>query len=135
MADNKISIDKPVSSKEGGALAKLWRKILTENNYLPVLDLLVAKYIRENDVTSGRVENAKRKTKSSLIANITSSDMTIKTLLDLMFNFLKVPLVTITITIKHRTGQETHHSISIASKEYTDTETSESAKHKKDDHD
>jgi len=122
MAGDKLSFDKPVSNKEGGALAKLWRKILNENNYMPVLDILVNRYTRDNDVTDGRVESSKRKTKSSLLINITSSDMTIKTLLDLLFNFLRVPLVTITISITHRNGDVTHHSVMIDGNDYNNDE-------------
>lgn len=88
-----------VSRSEGGTLAKLWRKVLEENNYLPAIPFLVNRYIRTSNEMSNRVADVKRKTKSTLIANITASDMTFKTFTDLLFNFLKVKRVEIIVKV------------------------------------
>jgi hypothetical protein len=102
-----------VSRSEGGTLAKLWRKILEENNYLPAIPFLVNRYIRTTNEMSNRVTDVKRKTKSTLIANITATDMTFKTFTDLLFNFLRVKRIEITVKVTLPNDTVREHSITV----------------------
>jgi len=111
MADVKIT--QPIATKESGVLAGLWRNILRDNNYIPALDYLVTKYVAKTDKMNGRVQNVKRKTKSSIIKNITDSEMSIKTFIDLLFNFLNVKKIDISIKLTFPNGNETIHSIAV----------------------
>ena len=111
MADVKIT--QPIATKESGILAGLWRNILRDNNYIPALDYLVTKYVAKTDKMNGRVQNIKRKTKSSIIKNITDSEMSIKTFIDLLFNFLNVKKIDISIKLTFPNGNETIHSIAV----------------------
>lgn len=115
MADYKL--DKPVSKNESGILAKLWRKILIDNNFLPALDLLVKRYIERNDILAGRVTNFKKKNKSTITTNITAPEMTFKTFLDLVFNLLRAKRLDISIKVTFHSGKETVHSVSITNDE------------------
>ncbi len=115
---SKIEFDPNLSSKEGGALAALWRAVLKENNFFYMIDLLVNRYVRKTDAMEGRSKVVKRKTRSSLITNITATEMTFKTFLDLLFNFLAVKKVTITIMLTHHNNDESVHTISINNNDY-----------------
>lgn len=118
-------LDKPVSNNESGVLAKLWRKIITENNYLPALDLLVRRYMEENDIAAGRIKNVKRKTKTTVVSNITATEMTFKTFLDLVFNLLKAKRLDISIKVTLHSGKESIHSISIQNVDISKVDKSE----------
>ena len=61
--------DKSVSNNESGVLAKLWRKIISENNLLPQIGMLINKYLDE-DETNQRVQAYKKKNRSTLTENI-----------------------------------------------------------------
>lgn len=111
MSDYKL--DKPVSSNESGVLAKLWRKILKENNFMPALDLLVKRYLDTNDILKGRNKNHKNKTRSTIIANIAATEMTFKTFLDLVFNLLRAKRLDISIKVTMQSGKTSTHSISL----------------------
>lgn len=115
---SKIEFDDNVSSKEGGALTALWRAILKENNFIYAIDVMVNKYVRKTDMLQGRSIHVKRKTRSSLINNITAGEMTFKTFLDLLFNFLAVRKVTITIMLTHANNDESIHTIAINNNDY-----------------
>ncbi len=122
---SKIEFDPNISSKEGGALTALWRAVLKENNFFYMIDLLVNRYVRKTDTMDGRSTVIKRKTRSSLINNITATEMTFKTFLDLLFNFLAVKKVTITIMLTHANNDESVHSIAINNNDYIISEEEE----------
>jgi len=109
----EVKIDSPLSKKEGGVLAGLWRKIIHDIGYDRHLDYLVSRYIAKTDKMSGRVQNVRRKTKSSLIKNISSSEMTFKTFLDLLFNYIGVRKVDISIKLSFYNGEERITSMSV----------------------
>lgn len=111
MSDFKF--DKPIDNNESGILAKFWRKIVLENNYEPSLGLLVKRYIDTNDFLAGRIENHRKKTKSTIMSNICASGMTFKTFLDLVFNLLRAKKLDISIKLTMASGRESIHSLSI----------------------
>ena len=98
---------KPISTKEGGILAALFRKIVTENNLTPSLDYLIARYVD----TSSSSKNIKRKNRSSLIKYITSDDMSWKTFLSLVFDFLGVVKIQFTVKLTFRNKHESIHTM------------------------
>jgi len=89
----------PVSSNEGGILAGLWRSVISDHKYTSRLPRLVERYItiRENN---DKLPGAK-KTKSTLVADITSGSMTWSVLANLLFNLLGVRSVTLYVGIKY----------------------------------
>lgn len=107
-----LKFDKQISNNESGVLAKLWRKILIENNLENALPLLINMYIKNNDETDGRSLTVKKKNKSTLTSNITATDMTFKTFLDLVFRLLKVTKIDISVKLTFSNGRETTHSVS-----------------------
>lgn len=109
----EVKIDSPLSKKEGGVLAGLWRKIIKDIGYDRHLDYLVSRYVAKTDKMNGRVQNVRRKTKSSLIKNITSSEMTFKTFLDLLFNYIGVKKIDISIKLTFNNGSESVHSMAV----------------------
>ena len=109
-----INVDaKPVATNESGVLAGLWRKILHENGLVNNIDYLVNKYVsRVKGVSSSKTE--KFKSRSTIVADITARDMTIKTFLYLIFNFLQARNVVITIDITFPNGETRTHSLPIS---------------------
>ena len=105
-----IKFNKPIDNNESGVLTALWRNIILQNELLPAMDYLIQKYLNSNKVV---VDSIKRKTKSTLIANITSTGMTFKTFLDLIFNFLKAKNLTISVKLTFANGDETVHTINV----------------------
>ena len=103
----------PVSNKEGGILASIWRQIIKQLNLMPALDYLVARYISKSKRLENKIPSMKRKTKSTLIKNITTTDMTWKVFLDLVFNLLEVKRIRLDITLTHANGEETRTSVKI----------------------
>ena len=106
-----IDFDKldPPAKTSSGVLSLLWRKICLEHK--DYLDVLVDRYVVDNDIAAGRVKNIKRKTKSTIISNVTATEMTFKTFIDLVFNFLKCKKLTISIKLTYQSGRESLHSI------------------------
>jgi hypothetical protein len=109
--DNRIKLTDINNRTEGSVLATLWRNVLKETNMLPALDYFVDRYVNNTKGMESRVKAVKRKTKSTMMKNVTTNDMTWKTFLDLMFNFLKVKKITITIKLTHANGDDTIHSV------------------------
>ena len=81
------------------------------------LEFMITKYVSKNDKTGNRVQAVKRKTKSSLEKNIYADEMTWKTFIDLLFNFLNVVKIDISIKLTHANGQETIHSVKVNNSE------------------
>lgn len=111
--DNRIKLSDINNRTEGSVLATLWRNVLTETNMLPALDYFVDRYVNNSKGMESRVKAVKRKTKSTMMKNVTANDMTWKTFLDLMFNFLKVKRIIISIKLTHAGGNETIHSVTV----------------------
>lgn len=105
--DNKIKSSQS-SNVEGAVLSNLWKKVLAETNLVNALDFLITKYV---DQSNHSMKVQKRRTKSSLTKNIYSDDMTWKTFVDLMFNFLKIKRIELVIKLHHPNNDVTMHSI------------------------
>jgi len=110
MSENKIKIQKSVSNTESGILAKLWRNILEETGMVNSLDYMVKRYVNE----SNSIKSGKRKTKSSLINDITAPAMTFKTFMDLLLNFVKVRKVELVVKLHYANGDTSVHSVAVA---------------------
>lgn len=93
-----------VSNTEGGTLARLWKNIIIENGLVPAIPTLVKNYT--NRTIKMDVKNVKRKTKSSLLNNINAPEMTWRVFLNLMFSFLHVRKIDITIKSTFSNGDE-----------------------------
>lgn len=98
--DNDLSSDKVTGNNEGAILAKLWLLVLEETNLKNAVIPLINRYVNK----SNSMKSVKRKTKSSLIKNIHSKDMTWKIFLDLMFNFINVKRIDFHMRITHANG-------------------------------
>lgn len=110
MAEAKLNFE-DIKSTAGGVLAKLWRNTLRDNNLYPSIGYLVSRYTSRNSVTE--TKNSIRKTKASLIANIRSGEMTWKTYTKLMFEFLGVRKIDITVKLTLANNSETIHSVTV----------------------
>jgi len=95
-----LSSKKITGNNEGATLAKLWLKVLEESNLIHAVGPLIDRYVNK----SNSMKSVKRKTKSSLIKNIHSKDMTWKIFLDLMFNFINVKKIDFSVKITFANG-------------------------------
>lgn len=112
-----IDLDKPHSQNEAGVLTMLWRRILKDNRLTPPsrLNPFIDRYLETNDPTEGRVANLKKKNKATIIKNITAPEMTFKTFLDLVFNFLGVVKIDLSIKIHFPNGDNSVHTVTVFS--------------------
>lgn len=108
MFDDK---SKKPSNTPSGALSVLWRKIIKENNLNSIMDFLIRNYIKKMDIKSLENNSIRKKNKATLVSTITSSEMTFKTFIDLLFNLLNVRRVKLTIHLEFPNGNQTEHSI------------------------
>lgn len=106
---NKIVLPPLISRTEGSILSKLWRNILVDTNMDNALDYLVTRYM--SDHSNSTIKADKRKTKSSIIKNITADDMTWKTFLDILFNFLRVRRIEFCVKLTRASGDISVHSV------------------------
>lgn len=113
ISEYEEKLSEPTSKTESGVLAKLWRSILRENGYAPALGPLVERYLTSQEEMTKRIPSLKKKNKSTLVSNITSTEMTIKTFLDLVFNLLRVRKLDISVKLTFHNGKETVHSVSV----------------------
>ena len=103
-------LTKPVkSNEEGSVLARLLRSVINELNLVNRIDFLVTDYVRRGKNTA-----TKHKTKSSMISAITADTLTWKQFVDIIFNVLRVESISITLTLKHRNGSKSLHSIDVS---------------------
>ena len=116
MINKYNELEKPINNaKENAQLGKLWRRIIMDLNLRTRIRKMVNEYVR--DSKNPNVNPINYKTKSSLENNILSDEITWKTFMDLLFNFLKVRSCTVTITLEHRNGDESAHSIHVVNGE------------------
>lgn len=106
-------LKKPVAKNEAGVLAGLWRNILKENHFIPAIDVLVNRYVNKQNKESDKLGSVRLKAKSTLLTNISSGEMTFKTFLDLVFNFLGVKKIHISVKLTFSNGEESIHSIGV----------------------
>jgi len=99
------------TSNPHGVLAKLWRSIVIENNLLNTLDYLVNRYV--NNTARTAAKNIRRKTKSTLMADITAKEMTWKKFTNLVFNYLGAIRMDITVKLTFPNGNKSYHTVSM----------------------
>jgi hypothetical protein len=95
---------------EGGILSNLWRKILKDLNITNKIPALVVMYLNKENMKSVKL---KKKSKTSLVNDITSSNMTWKVFLNLIINLLNVNKMTFTVTLEFKNGEKSVHSIDV----------------------
>ena len=114
MSQNKLPDVYPRT--ENGLLAKLWGKVIRENSYQNRLIYLISRYARKADAMSDRVKVVRVKQKFTLTKNVFEKEMTFKTFMDLLFNFLEVVKVDVTISLKFADGTKSVHTVSTDNK-------------------
>jgi hypothetical protein len=115
---------KPTNTPQG-ALAKLWRNIIKENNLQHSLSYLLTRYIAKN---TGESKNLKRKTRSTLENDITAKEMTWKKFTHLVFHYLGAVRLDVTIKLTFANGSSSVHSIGIKSSANVDNDDIEKSK-------
>jgi len=110
-----------INSTPAGALARLWRNIIKDNSLEHSLGYLVTRYvaIATADDTS---KNIKRKTRSSIEADITSNELTWKKFTHNVFHFLGAVRLDITIKLTFANGNTSVHTVGIRSSEPSEIE-------------
>ena len=89
----KYEFSKDTDNTTNGVLAKLWKKIVLENNLQDKLIYFIGKYDRRTDLS-------KKKTKGVVIKHaLTDKAMTWKTFLFLLFEVLRVKKIKLTIEL------------------------------------
>jgi len=106
MKNIQESIKKNVSGDEGGILAALWRSILINDKFLPVIDFLVKDYARKN-------KGKKAKNPNTILGLVTAPRMTWKSFIFLITKILPVKRFHVTIELEYLSGKKGIHSISI----------------------
>lgn len=106
---NELDFSKKTSTTETGTLAKLWRKILVESGIMPGITFLVNRYLARTKTDSNML---KKKNRSTLLTDICATEMSWKSFVDLLFNFLNVKEVEFIVKIKWN-SRETSHSVSV----------------------
>lgn len=117
----------PPKKTESGVLAMIIRDIFVKNGFWEYFDVLVDRYVSENDVAAGRVKTIKRKTKSTIQANITATEMTFKTFIDILFNFLKVRSMSISVKLTFNSGKESLHTVIVGNSDIEKVKATEKA--------
>jgi len=100
-----------------GALAKLWRNIIKDNRLENSLGYLVTRYIAKN---TGESKNLKKKTRSTLEADISAKEMTWKKFTHLIFHYLGAVQLDVTIMVSFANGQNSAHTIRLKSSDNID---------------
>jgi len=113
ISNQKIKFDPLDNNREGSILVKLWRNILKETNLINAIEYLVDRYTNKSNAS---IKMVKKKTKSSLIKNVSATDMTWKTFVDLIFNVLNVKKMTISVKLQYPNGKESIHSVVVEDK-------------------
>lgn len=113
MADFKSILTEPTSNTGSGVLAKLWRKILIDNGYIAALGNLTDRYQKDQEQAGLTTPSLKKKNKSTIIANVTAKEMTMKTFVDLIFRFLRARSLTISVKVTFHNGKDSVHSVTM----------------------
>lgn len=113
MNSDRIKLEEITTAAEGTILSRLWRNILHDTHYINNLKYLVDRYVNKS---KSSVNMVNRRTKSSLIKNLTAQDMSWKTFIDLIFNVLDVKFITISIKLDYADGTSSIHNVKKAAK-------------------
>lgn len=109
---NGIFDKKPVAN-EAGVLVILWRQFLVETGIINKLGVLIQNHEKEKELS--KVDNSspvdKTKTKSTLIADITSDKMSIKVLFYLLFMLVRVKKLRLVLECEFPNGHKSSTAI------------------------
>ena len=100
---------KPANT-EHGVLTKLWLIVLRDKGYLNIMQQLITRYVNNTNLTS---KVTVKKTRASITADVTATEMTWKKLLNLLFNVLQIKKLVITIKMVGEDDTESYHSITV----------------------
>lgn len=95
-----------------GVLARLWRKIIEENGLEHNLGYLVTRYVERTGESS---KNIRRKTRSSIEADITSNELSWKKFTHIIFCYLGAVRVDLTVKLTFATGKTSVHTVGLKS--------------------
>lgn len=101
----EVNFNNKPANTESGILAMLWRKILVESGILPGITFLINRYLARTKTES---DTLKKKNRSTLISDITATQMSWKTFTDLLFSLLCVKKVEFIVKIHWETKITTH---------------------------
>ena len=104
----KVKLPKEPSKTRNGALAALWKKIATSRGIAGTLDVLVERY-----ASKSHSDDVFKKTKNTMIRNMSSDKMTWNVFLDILFNALNVRKIDLTVKLYHNNGDESIHTLPI----------------------
>lgn len=105
----EVDFSKKTSTTETGILAKLWRKILVESRIMAGITFFVNRYLAKTKTDSNML---KKKNRSTLLTDISATEMSWKSFVDLLYNFLEVKEVEFIVKIQWD-SRETIHSIKV----------------------
>jgi len=112
-----MKLTKRPANTPHGALAKLWRIIIRDNNLEKNLGYLVSRYVEMN---SPCAKNLKRKTKSTIEADVTANELTWKKFTHLIFQYLGAVRLDVTIRVTYPNGKCTNHTVGLKASEPDD---------------
>lgn len=101
----EVNFNNKPANTESGILAMLWRKILIESGILPGITFLINRYLARTKTESDTI---KKKNRSTLISDITATQMSWKTFTDLLFSLLNVKKVEFIVKVHWETRVTTH---------------------------
>jgi len=112
-----MKLTKRPANTPHGALAKLWRIVIRDNHLENSLGYLVSRYVELN---SPSAKNLRRKTKSTIEADVTASELTWKKFTHLIFQYLGAVRLDMTIRITYPNGKSTNHTVGLKASEPDD---------------
>ncbi len=112
MRDKLKILTTPINNdKESAILGKFTRKIIVDLGLINKIEFMVNRYIKT--ANDKNISADKKKTRSSLINNIVSEEMTWKTFTNIVFNLLKVKKCKITLELTHVNDTTSQHELMI----------------------
>ena len=105
LMEKLTNLSKEVSSDEHGLLKRLLNKIIFENNLETKLGFLVSRYERRRD-------SSKKKTKTVVVNELTSTRISFKNFLFLVFEVLRAKKMKICVEVEF-SGKTTKHCIDV----------------------
>lgn len=97
----------------GSILAKLWRNVIHDLGIENKMSYLITRYLDRAKRTTVDSKSKSKITRTRVLNNVISHDITWKVFLDNIVNLLNVKELTITVTLKHQNDTETTHSVKV----------------------
>lgn len=120
---NKLDFDLPPSETATGALAKLWRRYLTDNGFVGIMPMLIEEYLKRSK--ESEIKPIKHKNKSTMLGNVNAREMSIKTLFDLIFNLTNAKEMDLSIKVTLANGKVTNHTVKVMAENLSKKENQE----------